>query len=87
MGQFWNKRLTKADKEKADKDWTMTYEVNGHIYVYENIYLDDSGLPYGYCKKNRRWAWLYPDAVSIYGVDVELIPAIKIDEQIREKKG
>lgn len=84
MGQFWNKRLTKEDKEKADKDWTMTYLINGRKYVYENIYLDENGIPYGYCKKLRIWSWLYPNAVSRYGADVDMVQAVKINEEIKD---
>ena len=79
---------TKKSKKKIiTSNWVMTYEINGRRYTYENIYLDECGIPYGYCKRNRVWAWLYPDAVSIQGREVGLIPATKIDTRITNKKG
>ena len=57
----------------------MVYNIGGFKYRFDNIYLDDNGTPYGYCKKNRRWAWLYRNGISHYGRDVDYIPATLIE--------
>ena len=79
MYEINHKRINKADREKAIKNWHMIYEINGRRYKYENIYLDETDTPYGYCKKTRRWAWLYVNGISHFGKDVEYIPAVLIE--------
>lgn len=81
-----HKRVTKSDREKAVKNWYMIYEINGRRYKFENIYLDETGVPYGYCKKNRIWAWLYLNAVSVYGKDIDMNPAVLIENSGNELK-
>jgi hypothetical protein len=74
-----HQRLNKDDRDKAVKDWYMIYDVYGYRYKFENIYLDESGTPYGYCKKKRIWAWLYLNGISCFGKDIEFIPAVLIE--------
>ena len=38
------------------------YNINGRIYEFIVIKLDD-GIPYGYCYKTKKYAWLYPDMI------------------------
>jgi len=72
-------RITKKDRERAVPGWYMIYEVYTVRYKFENIYLDGNGIPYGYCKKNRRLGWLYPDGISHFGRDIDFIPAKLIE--------
>lgn len=69
-------------KKKITSNWVMKYEVNGRRYTFEKIYLDEHGIPYGYCAKNHVWAWLYNNAISRYGSDIEMIPATRLDSKI-----
>lgn len=44
----------------------LRYNINGRIYEFIVTKLDD-GIPYGYCYKLHKWAWLYPDSVHAEG--------------------
>lgn len=83
MSETNHHRIFKSDREKAVKDWYLVYEINGRKYKFENIYIDETGVPYGYCRKTRRWAWLYLNAVSHYGKNIDMIPAILLENSGR----
>lgn len=79
-------RVTTEDRKKAKFKWTMTYNINGYKYKFNNIYMDEKvGVPYGYCSKNRTWVWLYEDGISLYGRDIDFKPGIKLSEMKEEK--
>ena len=45
---------------------TVRYDVNGYIYRFENIRVD-GGIEYGYCRRLKKHAWLYPDYIQFEG--------------------
>lgn len=44
----------------------MRYNINGRIYEFIVVKLDNK-IPYGYCYKLHKYAWLYPDKVVTVG--------------------
>ena len=88
-----NRVNTMSKKRKIAKEknrtfnWKMKYEINGYRYTFEKIYLDEKGIPYGYCSKNKSWAWLLNDAISRYGMDIDLIPATRLDSKVYYSDG
>ena len=42
------------------------YNINGRIYTFIVVKLDN-GIPFGYCYKLGKYAWLYPDKVVAEG--------------------
>ena len=97
MGETEKKKDLRANRMRArrrsvkDKNitwnWKMKYDIYGYRYTFEKIYLDEQGIPYGYCSKKKIWAWLYIDAISRYGADIELIPAKRLESKICYSNG
>ena len=44
----------------------ICYRINGRIYRFEHVVMD-GGIPYGYCARLRKHAWLYPTCVVFEG--------------------
>ena len=50
---------------RTDKN-IMKYDINGRVYEFIVIKIDN-GMPYGYCYKTKKYAWLYPDSIITEG--------------------
>lgn len=78
--------MVKKRKGNAkEKDWTMVYKINGRNYKFTDVYVGEDGIAYGYCAKIKHWAWLYTNAISRYGKDIEMIPAKRIENNVIKK--
>lgn len=54
----------------------IRYDINGYIYKFTNVRLD-GGIPYGYCKRLNKWAWLYQNGIFIDGEGA--VKGLKLD--------
>ena len=49
----------------------VSYIINGRKYTFVNIHMD-GGVEYGYCKRIRKWGWLFPNFIQFEDGDVQL---------------
>lgn len=41
-----------------------TYNISGKLYSFD-VTCTDGGIPYGYCKKLKKWGWLFKGYIQL----------------------